>query len=172
MKLIAVAALIASLFLGHAARADVIYTLTLTPTQGSLYGGTGSVTLASAPSANGISNYSGSSLIALSFLIDGQTFGLAGYPGASIQFLDGGLRNISFAELIGGSPHRYNLQTSGVYAFYYNDLLVGSYGTFAASPVPSLIPEPSSLALLAVALTSGVCLLAVRRRRTAGRSDG
>jgi hypothetical protein len=139
------------------------YDVTLTPNPGSLYGGSGTFTVDSAPSATGVTNYSASQIANLSFLIDGQEFTLAGDSGATIQFVNGSLTDITFAEQVGTSPNRLDLQTSGVYAFYYNDELSESSGTFTASPAPnaSPVPEPSSLALLG----TGMLALAGATRR-------
>src|ERR1700722_16292986 len=147
-------ALVAGLLLGAGvSHASVIYDLTLTPTSGSI-GGTGSFTIASTPPATGQVTYSeaNGNLSALSFLIDGQTFTLAGDTAAKVVFLNGSLSDITFAEQIGTSPNRFDLQTSGVYAFYYNNELSESAGNFTATLASDLVPEPASLALFATAL--------------------
>jgi hypothetical protein len=152
----------------------VTYNLTLTPSGGSIYGGTGSVTFDGAPSATGISDYSISNgkLLDVVFNIDGQTFTLAGATGDTlVRFLDGQLNDITFSELIGTSPNRYTFHSTSGYAFYYNDGQAASYGTFAATPAggPSPVPEPGSLALLATGLLGGSS--EVYRRRRFARSN-
>jgi hypothetical protein len=153
--LIAFATLV--LLLAPQAHADsVTYDLTLTPNQGSLYGGSGLLTLSTAPASSGLSTYTESTgLEGLSFTLDGQTFTLAGGSGTPlVEFLNGSIYDITFAEQIGTSPYRFDLQTSGVYAFYYNDELSESSGTFTAAVASntSPVPEPSTLALLGTGL--------------------
>src|ERR1700742_2671062 len=70
----------------------VTYDLTLTPSAGSLYGGTGSITLEGAPSATGISDYTvaNGNLDNVTFNIAGQTFSLTGATGNTlVRFLNG-----------------------------------------------------------------------------------
>lgn len=176
LRLIALA-----LFAVPAAYASTItYNVTLTPTTGP-YGGSGTINLASAPSATGISTFSqaNGTLQGLSFTVDNQSFSLAGYPNATVEFLDGKLYNISFAQTVGSSPNRFTLDTSGVYAFYYNNGFAESTGdmtaTLAAAPpdtgsgqpqTASPTPEPGSLLLLATALLGGGFLI-FRRSRAA-----
>ncbi len=144
--------LLALTFLPGTMQAGTIsYDLLLTPGSGSLYGGTGVVTIDTAPSPTTVSTYTqaNGSLQSLSFYIDGQTFSLAGASGSLVQFTDGTLTDIGFSEQTGADPLRFDLQTSGVYAFYYNNELSRSDGTFSAAPAPpaSPVPEPSSLFL-------------------------
>ncbi len=148
------------------AHADsVTYDLTLTPNSGSLYGGTGVLTLATAPSANGLTTYTeATGLQGLTFTLDNQTFTLAGSTGTPLaEFLNGSIYDITFADQIGSNPYRFDLQTSGVYAFYYDNELSESSGTFtaAAAPNASPVPEPSTLALFG----TGVLGLAGAARR-------
>ena len=143
----------------------ITYDLALTPEPGSLYGGTGVLTLGSAPVSNGISRYTESTgLEGLSFNLDHQTFSLAGSSGSPlVEFLNGSLYDITFADQIGASPNRFDLQTSGGYAFYYNNELSESSGSFTATPAlnASPVPEPSTLALFG----TGVLVVAGAARR-------
>ena len=141
----------------------ISYDLVLTPYAGSLFGGTGHLTIESAPAAIGNSDYSvaAGNLDALTFAIDNQTFSLAGSTGtALIRFQNGVLNNITFAQLIGDTPNRFSLVSTTSYAFSYNNLQATSYGTFTATPAAapsgvSAVPEPGSLALLGTGLLGG-----------------
>jgi PEP-CTERM motif len=139
------------------------YDVTLTPNPGSLFGGSGSFTVDSAPLPSGVTNYGAGQIENLSFLIDGQTFTLAGDSNTTIQFVNGTLTDITFAEQVGTSPNRLDLQTSGVYAFFYNNELSESSGTFTAALASnaSPVPEPPTLALL----STGILGLAGATRR-------
>jgi hypothetical protein len=164
-----------------AVRADSItYDVTLSPTHG-VYGGTGTVTLAAAPSASGLTTYSAANgqLKDLTFTIDGQTFSLSADKNALVEFLDGKLYDITFAQTVGSSSNRFTLDTSGVYAFYYNNGQSESSGALTAAlaqvpsnpstpptPTTSPTPEPGSLLLLATALFAGGFFL-FRRKRVA-----
>ena len=168
LALIAAFATLIVLMLPTNLHASVIdYNLTLTPYAGSLYGGTGTLEIASAPVSNGVSNYTiaNGGLLDLTFSIDGQNFTLGGGSGTTlVQFLNGSLWDITFAETIGKSPARFTLDTTGNYAFYYDDGQSASYGTFsaAAAPPESPVPEPSALVLLATGLLGGAAT--IRRR--------
>src|SRR5580698_9604746 len=162
LRLLALIFLLVAVPVVHAS--TITYNVTLTPSSDG-YGGSGTITLASAPAIAGISTFSQANgqLQNLTFTIDNQTFSLAGYPSATVEFLDGQLYNISFAQTIGASPNRFTLDTSGVYAFYYNNGQSESDGSIAATPADfpdessstpqpagaSATPEPGSIILLA-----------------------
>lgn len=178
LRLIAIALPLAAI---PAAQASTLtYDVTLSPTSGT-YGGSGTISLSSAPSEFGISTFSqaNGTLQNLSFTIGNQTFSLAGDPSATVEFLDGKIYNISFAQTIGSSPHRFTLDTSGVYAFYYNNGFSESSGDITAAlasappdsipsqpPAASPTPEPGTILLLATALVGGGFLIVRRRRST------
>ncbi len=149
----------------------ITYNLTLTPNEGSLYGGTGTFMIESAPSSTGLSEYSifNGGLDNLSFVIDGQTFSLDHLLGnAFIVFQNGELYDLTFSEQIGASSNRFSLHTTSNYAFYYNNGQSVSYGTITAQPtVPipsdppavSSVPEPKPFDLLGTGLLGGGLLL-------------
>lgn len=146
----------------------VTYTLTLTPSAGSHFGGAGTLTLDGAPSSTGISDYTAlaGTLDNLAFTIDGQTFTLAGARGDTlVRFLNGQLNDITFAETIGGRDARFTLDTTAGYAFYYDNGQAASYGGFTAAPavqsseIASPVSEPASLVLFGTGLFLSIGLL-------------
>jgi hypothetical protein len=184
--------ILALLAAAPALRADSItYDVKLSPSSG-VFGGTGAITVTSPPSTSGITLYSAKNgnLQGLSFLVDGQTFSLSGDKTAFVEFLNGKLYDITFAQTVGASPNRFTLDTSGVYAFYYDNGQAGSYGNMSAEVAQAMsstsatttatttttttpsthttspTPEPGSLLLLATALLAGGYFLLRRKRPT------
>ena len=124
---------------GRLSATPITYNLTLTPAPGSLYGGTGSITIENAPRSSGISDYTQANgkLDDLTFTLDNQTFTLSGATGTTlVRFLNGQLNDITFAETIGPSPNRFTLDTTSGYAFYYNNGRAASYGTMSRIVFP------------------------------------
>lgn len=147
-------------------RADT-YNITLTPDSNSTIGGVGSFTIDGTPASSGNTLFSEhlGSLESLSFTLNGQTFNLSGDPGAFVEFQNGGLYDITFAETVGSSPNRLTLDTTSGYAFYYNNGQSVSTGSFSLAPNASPVPEPGSLALLGTGLL-GCAGTLFRRLRT------
>jgi hypothetical protein len=150
-----------------AAHADTVtYDLTLTATTDTdgtpltTYDGTGTITLSSAPSVSGQTDY-GTYQAAVTFTIDGQSF--SGFA-TQVQFQDGNFRNATFSEQIGSSPVRFALSTTGEYIFYYGNLLEDAVGSITATPAPT--PLPAALPFFAAGL-GALGLLGWRKKRTA-----
>jgi len=149
------------------AYANVMYVLTLTATSDSQglmgsallpYDGTGTITLSSPPSATTLSVYS---TAPVSFMVDGVSFsGTAD----NVEFLDGNFYSAQFSEQVGTNPNRFDLQTSGVYAFYYGNEQYEASGTITSSPATT--PLPTALPLLAGGLGM-VGFLSRRKKRKA-----
>jgi hypothetical protein len=148
------------------ASAAVVFDLTLTDASNPAYSGVGQLSLASAPTASGVTNYTAAQVSGLTFTVAGQTFTASPGSVSAVQFLNGALNDITFAQEIGASPNRYALHTTSGYAFYYNNEQSAAYGTITARPatMAAAVPEPSAWLLM----VTGIGIMgAVMRRRTA-----
>lgn len=139
----------------------ITYTLTLTPDLYSHWGGTGNLTLASAPTAMGTSIYSQSAgtLLDLSFEIDNQTFTLVENTGDTIaRFINGQIDDIVYSSLIGSDRTLFLLDTTNAYGFFNINDGIASFGTISARPenlagsTSSPVSEPASLLLFGTGL--------------------
>lgn len=169
-NLLAVSAALALLSAPAAMHATPItYALTLTPDLYSLVGGTGSLTLASAPASNGVSIYSSSAgtLQDVSFHIDNQTFTLVEDPGDTIvRFIDGQLDDVVYTALVGSGRTLFLFNTTNAYGFFDINNGIASFGTISAQPeslsaISSSAPvsEPASLLLFGTGLFLSIGLL-------------
>jgi hypothetical protein len=161
-KLILLAAVLAA---PGAAHASVTYDLTLTDSSNPAYSGTGTITLATAPNPSGLSMYGTGQYSNLSFTVDNQTFTAPPGTVSAVEFLSGSFYDITFSETIGTTPNRFTLDTTGGYAFYYNNLQSEASGSITASLAttpPVATPEPATIAVLGAGLAG---LTLVRRRR-------
>jgi hypothetical protein len=102
---------------------------------------------------------------ALSFTIDGQTFSKGDGTSTlgAVEFLDGNFYDITFADTKGPNSARFTLDTSGVFAFYYDNGQKVDGGTISASVAPPAVtPEPSSIMLLGSGLLAAAGLMRKR----------
>lgn len=170
LKLLMIAAMAA--VLPSAASAAVIYDLTLTSSTSPAFNGTGAFTLASAPSASGVTNYTAAQVSGLTFSIGGHTFSQtdANAQLSVLQFVNGALSDITFSDEIGASPNRYALHTTAGYAYYYNNELSAAYGSMTATLAPtSAVPEPAAWSLMILGF-GGLGAAMRRRSRQAGET--
>jgi hypothetical protein len=176
-KNLALAAAFALAAHAGAAKASVIYDLTLTPTSGGTIAGDGTMTINAAPltGLNQVSNYfqtpqNGSgTLLGLSLNIGGDSFTLAQKNNGSnplTQFTSGVLDDITYA---GVATNGDSLMMTSNFVFFMVQNRQQEFGTFSAVlDPPSAVPEPASLALL----SGGLLTLAALRRRRGTRPAG
>ena len=157
----------AAITLPSMASAAVVYDLTLTDSSNPTYSGTGVLTLDFAPALSGQTDYSGSQA-SLTITIDGQTFTSSPSNLSVVQFESGTLNDITFAEQIGTSPNRYDLQTTSKYDFYYNNEGSKASGTITAR-LASAVPEPMTWLMMIAGFGAIGALL--RRRATSRQGE-
>jgi len=159
-----------AIMLPGVAAAAVVFDLTLTDASNPAYSGTGLLTLDAAPALSGVTNYTAAQVSGLSFNIAGQTFTASPGSVSAVQFLNGTLTDITFAQEIGASPNRYALQTTSGYAFYYNNEQSAAYGTITArqEATTAAVPEPSAWLLMIMGM--GAIGAAMRRRQASRRA--
>lgn len=133
---------------GAAQAAPITYNVTLT---GSPYAGSGTITLASAPTTGNQTYTASTGWLGLSLNIDGHDFTLAeeNNPGDYVFFQNGKFLSFSYigtdgtATLQLGSSYIYSDQT--VTPQHYTSGKI----TLALAPVNTAVPEPASIALFA-----------------------
>lgn len=146
----------------------ITYDLTLTPDLYSSLGGTGLLTLDSAPSAAGVSVYStdAGNVQNVSFEIDNEIFTLPENSGNTIvRFIDGQLDDIVYSALVGSDRTLFLLNTTNAYGFYDIRNGIVSFGSISARPesfsagTASPVSEPASLFLFGTGLFLCIGLL-------------
>ena len=145
----------------------VTYDLTLTNVIGNVSGGTGSLTVDSAP-GSGFQLFSqggaaGSALTDMSFTIGGDTFTLADGTGAQAGFLNAGLLGILYSGNLSSGKVTIALASAGLaYAFYDQLTALYSTGYIEATPAVASAPEPGSLLLFGTGAL-GIAAFAARK---------
>jgi PEP-CTERM motif-containing protein len=166
-KLVAmVLAVLALLSIGSNQASALSYNLTLM--SGSTLEGTGSFSITGPVAGTGISNFTGSSLTALNFVIDGNSFQLANavLP-ASVTFFNGSLINIAYVGALSG--FKLQLDTLGL-GYLFTDAAnwqLDSVGTISASATP--LPGTLGMMLLGLGVLG---FMGYRRTRTDGVRTG
>jgi len=155
------------------ANASVLYDLTFTPSSGGTIGGTGTMTISSAPltGLNQVSNYyqtpqNGSgTLSALSITFGSDVFNLADKNVGSnplVQFTTGKLDDITYA---GTAADGDSLMITSQFVYFTVANRAQEIGTFTAVDPPlDPVPEPITLSIFGAGLAGAA---AMRRRKKA-----
>ncbi len=182
-------ALLATMLLGPSiARADLIYTITLTSIDGNA-GGSGSLDLSVAPPSSGTVTYGfpGGRVYTPGDTVDAFTLTYIPPPGGRptvnsvdpidlgfVQFTDGAISFLSGFVFYGGTASCQSQLGVGPTTYGYNEdcFINGGYpmeyadsGVVTFTPELATTPEPSSVALLATGLLSVAGLVRKRYRR-------
>jgi PEP-CTERM motif len=176
LKKLALATTLALVASVGGANASVLYDLTFTPSSGGTIGGTGTMTISSAPltGLNQVSNYyqtpptppnGAGTLSALSITFGSDVFNLADKNNGSnplVQFTTGTLDDITYA---GTAANGDSLMITSQFVYFTAANREQEIGTFTAVDPPlAPVPEPITLSVFGAGLAGAA---AMRRRKKA-----
>jgi hypothetical protein len=170
-KLVAlVSAVLALLSFGGTQASALTYNLTLM--SGPTLEGTGSFSVTGPVAGTGVSNFTGSSLTALNFVIGGSSFQLANeispaFLPASVTFLNGSLINIFYAGALSGFTLQLDTLGLGYVFTDFANARLDSAGNISASATP--LPGTLGMMLLGLGVLG---FMGYRRTRKDGVRTG